>query len=133
MAIGWISLLKIVPWVDVISTAPAVVDGAKKLWDTVARKSPPAHVTSEETPASLSPEAEAATQVKSRLASIETKTSELHNQMLASSELIKSLADQNAELIKRVEANRIRLLWLSGAIGFSVAIAAISLVLVLAR
>ena len=36
--------------------------------------------------------------------------------MLASSELIKALADQNALLIKGIEANRIRLRWLSGAV-----------------
>ncbi|MEQ6342520.1 MAG: hypothetical protein M3A44_12960 [Gammaproteobacteria bacterium] len=133
MAIGWLLLLKTVPWADVISNAPAVADGAKKLWNTVARKTPPAHVSAEETPTNLSPEAEAIAQVQARIASIETTASELHNQMLASSELIKALADQNTELIKRVEANRIRLLWLSGAIGFLVAIAAISLVLILAR
>ena len=35
--------------------------------------------------------------------------------MLTSSELIKALADQNTELIKRIEVSRIRILWLAGA------------------
>ena len=39
----------------------------------------------------------------------------MHNQMLESSELIKALADQNAQLIKRVEINRVRVLWLAAA------------------
>lgn len=133
MAIGWLLLLKTVPWADVISNAPAVADGAKKLWNTVARKTPSAHVPSEGTPIPLSPETEAVAQMQARLALIETTASELHNQMLTSSELIKALADQNAELIKRVEANRIRLRWLSGVIGLLVAIAIIGLVLTLAR
>ncbi len=133
MAIGWLLLLKTVPWADVISNAPAIADGAKKLWNTVARKSPPAHVPYEETSAPLSPETGAVAQMQARLTLIETTASELHNQMLTSSELIKALADQNAELIKRVEANRIRLRWLSGVIGLLVAIAIIGLVLTLAR
>jgi hypothetical protein len=33
--------------------------------------------------------------------------------MLASSELIKEMAEQNAQLIKRVETNRARLVWLA--------------------
>lgn len=53
--------------------------------------------------------------------------------MLASSELIKALADQNTGLIKRAEANRVRLLWLSGAVVVAGVLAAISLAMVLAR
>lgn len=41
---------------------------------------------------------------------METRTAELHAQMLASSELIKALAEQNAELVKRIEAIRVRVL-----------------------
>jgi len=48
----------------------------------------------------------------------------LHSQMLASSELIKALAEQNAQLIQRIENNRVRLLWLS-AVTALVAIAAL--------
>ena len=47
---------------------------------------------------------------------MEAVFSDLHNQMLASSELIKALADQNAQLIKRIEVNRVRVLWLAAAI-----------------
>ena len=41
--------------------------------------------------------------------------SDLNQQMLASSELIKELAEQNAQLVKRIEANRKRTLWLAAA------------------
>ncbi|MDP1899430.1 MAG: hypothetical protein Q8K96_03110, partial [Rubrivivax sp.] len=50
-------------------------------------------------------------------AALETAVADLHGQMFASSELIKALAEQNAQLVKRVEANRVRMLWLTAATG----------------
>ena len=38
MPISWLTVLKAVPWGDVISNAPVVVDGARKLWNNVGRK-----------------------------------------------------------------------------------------------
>jgi hypothetical protein len=32
MAIGWLAVLQLVPWSDVISNAPKIAEGAKKLW-----------------------------------------------------------------------------------------------------
>ena len=40
MAIPWLVVLQSVPWTDVIRNAPKVADGAKKLWNTVNRKTP---------------------------------------------------------------------------------------------
>ncbi|MFA5082031.1 MAG: hypothetical protein WC474_05760 [Hydrogenophilaceae bacterium] len=126
MAIPWF-LLKTVPWADVISTAPVVADGAKKLWNAVAGKAAPVQVQAEAPAAAATPEAEATAQIQARLVTVETTLSELHRQMLASSELIKALADQNAELIKRAEANRMRLIWLYGAVVFVGALSVIAL------
>ena len=53
--------------------------------------------------------------------------------MLASSELIKALAEQNTQLIRRVEANRVRVLWLAAAIAVVGVVAVASLALTLAR
>ena len=133
MAIGWISLLKTVPWADVLASAPTVADGAKKLWRTVAQKSPSAAASAPASPAALMPEVETLAQAHARLAALETTVAELQQEMLASSELIKALADQNTELVQRAEANRIRLLWLSVAVVVAGALAAISLALLLAR
>lgn len=33
MAIGWLTILKSVPWAEVISNAPKVAEGARKLWN----------------------------------------------------------------------------------------------------
>lgn len=51
--------------------------------------------------------------IDERMQALEATVAELQSQMLASSELITALASQNAELVKRAEANRVRLLWLS--------------------
>ena len=58
---------------------------------------------------------------------LETTVAELHTQMLASSELIKALADQNTALVKRVEAHRVRLLWLSGVVAVTLLLAVLGL------
>ncbi len=115
MAIGWLTVLKAVPWSDVISNAPAVADGAKKLWSAVGRKSASkeaASATGEELPANELSVAG----LGRRQAAVETAGADLHQQMLASSELIKDLAEQNTQLIRRLETNRVRLIWLAAAV-----------------
>lgn len=116
MAIGWISLLSAVPWKDVISTAPAIADGAKKLWNTVTKKVPLENSPTIEIPVTASTDLETISKILLKLNSLEATVTDLHKQMLASSELIQALANQNTELIKRVEANRIRLRWISGIV-----------------
>ena len=44
------------------------------------------------------------------MADLQVATAELHQQMFESSALIQSLADQNAQLVQRIELNRKRLL-----------------------
>lgn len=111
MAIGWLAVLKMVPWRDVISNAPAVADGAKKLWKSVGKK-PPASAAPSAAPRLVS-ESQAVMLLQAQVVSLEALTADLHSQMLASSELITALAEQNAQLVKRVEVNRMRLLWLA--------------------
>jgi type IV secretory pathway component VirB8 len=65
--------------------------------------------------------------------SLETATQDLHEQMLASSELIKALAEQNTQLIRRAEVNRVRLLLLAGITAVLAVATVIGLTLVLGR
>lgn len=132
MAIGWLALLQLVPWADVIRNAPKVAEGAKKLWSTVAKKPPSSNpsTTGEQPP--FSSETPSLASLHAQLAVLEAATSDLQNQMLASSELIKTLADQNTQLIQRVEANRIRILWLARAVVVLI-IAVASLAMILFR
>lgn len=112
MAIGWLTVLKAVPWAEVISNSPKVAEGAKKLWESVARKTrqQEASVATEVSPP---PGDSAVAPLAARLVRLEKDAAELREQMIASSDLIKSLAEQNAQLIGRIEANRIRTFWLT--------------------
>ena len=86
---SWIAAFKVIPWADVLAAAPAVAQGAKKLWSSV-RKSPTTLAAEE--PESL----------ESRLHVLEEQVVELKQENAASSELIKSLAEQNARLVEIV-------------------------------
>jgi hypothetical protein len=125
MAFGWLSVLKIVPWSDVIANAPVVVDGAKKLWGTVSRQ--PTRPAPDAAPANASHP------LDSRIGALEATLAEQHGQLIASSELIKSLANQNAQLIARVGALRSVLLWLALATAAASVLAAAALWLHFAR
>lgn len=108
MALSWLTVLQAVPWSDVIRNAPKVAEGAGKLWDAVGRK-----VSAKPAP---SPAAgSASSPVEVRLATLEATVADLHAQMLASSQVIKDLAEQNTQLIRRAEINRVRTLWLAAA------------------
>lgn len=97
MAIGWLSILKAVPWTDVVSNAPKVADGAKKLWETVARKK-----SQTGTSATATSDAPSPTSLDVRIGELSAEVARLQQEMLDSSQLIKSLAEQNAQLVRRV-------------------------------
>lgn len=110
MPVGWLTVLKLVPWGEVIKNAPAVAEGARKLWSTVGAKSPPRPVpTGSELTVGV---VDAPDVLRARLVETEDSVRQLQAQMQASSELIKALAEQNAELVQRVEINRARTVWL---------------------
>jgi len=106
MTISLIAALKLVPWADVVSNAPLVVDGARKLWKVVGKKKTPATADNVEIEHELSPDAQAIAAVELRVSSLEADVADLQREMVSSAELIKALADQNAQLIKAVELQR---------------------------
>lgn len=124
MAIGWLALLQSVPWSEVISNAPKLADGAKKLWNAMGRKPAPPKASDSGTRPAAASESQTIAALQARIVTLEAAVSDLHGQMLASSELIKALAEQNAQLVQRTEAHRVHLRWLSAAIAV-VAIAAL--------
>ena len=63
----------------------------------------------------------------------EMSLAELRTQMLQASEIIANMADQNAQLIAKMDAARNRMLWLSVATGVSSILALVALALVVAR
>ena len=134
MAIGWLSVLKMVPWSDVIHNAPKAAEGAKKLWSSVSGRSAPGSAGASASPHTpLSTSAPTLAALQSRVDALEDATDALHAQMLASSALIKTLTEQNAQLIARVELNRMRLLSLAGIALISLVVAVVTGALVFYR
>lgn len=113
MAIGWLTVLQSVPWGEVVNNAPKVAAGAKKLWGVVGRKTPPDARGAAEPQVSRPPEAQGAVALQLRLEELEAALADMQGQMVASSELIKELAEQNTQLILRIETLRRRLIWLA--------------------
>jgi len=113
MPIPWLVVLQAVPWTDVIKNTPRVAEGAKKLWNRVSKKSSAPSDPFEILEPIDASETLSVAQLQARLAHIESVTTELHSQMLASSELINTLAEQNTQLVERIEASRVRLRWLT--------------------
>ena len=114
MAIGWLTVLKMVPWGDVIENAPKVAQGAKKLWSTVGKQPAPDATSAgtQVTPGQGSPSEQDAVlaALQAQVSELQMAAAALHQQMLQSSTLIQSLAEQNTQLIARVELNRKRTL-----------------------
>jgi len=130
MAIAWLTVLQTVPWTEVIKNAPKVADGAKKLWSKVA--SQPASSAASAVQADFSHESQTMAALGARTIALESTVSDLRKQMLASSELINALAEQNTQLIQRVELHRKRALLLS-VTTVVVSLSALLAVLMMAR
>jgi len=133
MATAWFTVLKGLPWSTVISNAPAVADGAKKLWKAVAKKSASPEPPPAREPVAVDSGEQAITILRAQLAAVESASSRLEEQMLASSELIKALAEQNTLLIELVGANCLRTLWLARAVGVLGVVAAAGLIVFFVR
>lgn len=129
MAIGWLTVLSQVPWTEVINNAPKVADGAKKLWKSVAGKASDASAPTGASQVPASAEALSPVAMEARIRELEAMVGELHAQMVASSELMKQLAEQDTQLVQRIEANRVRTLWLAvvSVAGLVAAVAALSI------
>jgi hypothetical protein len=102
-----LTVLSNIPWGQVIENAPKVADGAAKLWSRLRKPQP----DTDDAPASAdgAPLSEVAL-LQSKVRELELSVGALHEQMAASSDLIKALAEQNAQLVQRAELNRVRLL-----------------------
>ena len=115
MAISVLSAFRIIPWSDVLIAAPYIVQGAEKLWGIIAGKPAPQlgnDRVKEEASQSVS-----LSDLDTRVHSLEQLTAELHKEVLLSSELIRSLAQQNIQLVQAVDVLRVRTRILFGFCG----------------
>jgi hypothetical protein len=102
MAIGWMTALKIIPWGDVLESAPRIVKAAKHLFS--AAKADSGNFAG----ASSSPIGDGLANLDKRTRLIEARIIELSNEQQSSTELIKSLAEQNALIVEAIEVFRVR-------------------------
>jgi hypothetical protein len=78
-----------------------VADGAKRLWETVARKKSPGDVPTG-TSATSTPNTPSLASLEARMGELAGEVGRLQQEMIDSSQLIKALAEQNAQLVRRV-------------------------------
>jgi hypothetical protein len=133
MAAGWWTVLKTVPWSDVINAAPQVATGARRLWDTVNRKPGAVDPATGLSPEMAAQEDDIIGLLVARSEQSDAELNDLRNQMRAASELIANLADQNAQLIAKMDMQRQKITWLGVTAGLSALLAVVALILVAVR
>lgn len=117
---GWFSVLKLVPWAEVIAAAPKVAGGARKLWDSVGRE-PAFDKATPDTVRERSIDPTHA--LAARIDHTDAELADLRAKLQSATGLIATLADQNQQLIARIDAMRVRMLWLGVASGAAVIVA----------
>ncbi|HRH73083.1 hypothetical protein [Zoogloea sp.] len=121
MPLPWSTLVKAIPWSDVIAKAPDIAQGARKLWQQVSTRDAP-HSAGTPVPGDASaPDA--------RLAALAAQVAEMSTRQQESAELLSALATQNAELVAAVATLRQRNRLLAAATGVATAIALAALAL----
>ena len=111
MSFAILSALKAVPWTEVMAAAPAIAEGAKKLWGMVSsskRQDKARHADAGVGELDTSKLSEMG-RLSLRVAELETQTTQLHLEMQETAKLVRELAQQNTALVGRVELHRIRL------------------------
>jgi hypothetical protein len=121
MALGWLTVLQSVPWIEVVRNAPKVAAGAKKLWDNVANKGAAHDAQAPLTPSDAEP---TLASLQADVAALLSVTRALQQRLGESSALVSELAEQNTQLIARVDVLRRRQKLLSWALFVLAALAA---------
>jgi hypothetical protein len=104
MAFSWIAAFRIIPWGDVIAAAPTVARTARDLWRGLSKSRATETVASADDAArrGSAPTAEA------EIRSLRADLTETRAQLLASSEVLQALAEQDEKLVAAVEVLRVR-------------------------
>jgi hypothetical protein len=113
MAFPWLVAFKIIPWKDVIEATPAVVRGAKQLWNKVRQDETAQEAAQAAAQGSVGLDASSP---EARIAQLEKRVAEMGREAVASSELIQALAEHNERLVAAVDTLRVRtrvLMWVS--------------------
>ena len=124
MAVPWATLFSAIPWTDVITHAPTVAKGAKKLWQQISSRK----AADTETPGG-STVADPVARPEARIAALETRLAESDARQQESAELLAALASQNADLVRATEElrRRVRILSIGLGIALLLALAALAI------
>jgi len=133
MAVAWLKVLKSVPWGEVISAAPQVASSARRLWETVGRKGVPLPNTELDETVAHMPAQDGLALLAAQVEHQDVAIAQLHGQVREASKLIAELADQNAQLIAKLEAARERLTLIGFVAAGAGVLGLVALALVLAR
>jgi len=103
---AWLTVLKLVPWGDVIEATPQILQAAKKLMGKTRAGSSAPEVSA----ASLANAdgAASSTPVEAKIQELATRVTLLEQEQRDGAALIQSLAEQNAVVVRAVEALALR-------------------------
>ncbi|MCC6609378.1 MAG: hypothetical protein IT515_06855 [Burkholderiales bacterium] len=105
MAFNWLVAFKVIPWGEVIAAAPKVAKTAQELWRGLKKpKAGGAAETQTADAASLA----SALPVAEQLRRLRAELAETQAQLVSSSEVLRTLAEQDEKLIAAIEALRVR-------------------------
>jgi hypothetical protein len=108
MAIPWLSALKVIPWGDVISHAPSVLEKAR---DLMARKPAEVPPHSMATP-NVHDEVPSFGELKNRLLDASLQIEGLQQRQAELAQTVSELAEQNAALVSAVSSLRQTVRWM---------------------
>ncbi|GAP34963.1 hypothetical protein [Piscinibacter sakaiensis] len=139
MASPWLSVLKHVPWNEVIGHAPKVAEGARKLWGSVAGRAGEAGAAEPDAPpaaaaptASPAPDGSAAMlaafqAIDERLEQLGAAREDHASRLTALQRQLDALHEREARLTERLEAQQRRLRLLGAAAGVTALVALVAL------
>ncbi|AON54206.1 MULTISPECIES: hypothetical protein [Herbaspirillum] len=96
MGLSWLSAIKLIPWGDVVQATPGIVKGARELWSRTRKANTAAQAPQ------VAPAATDAERLAQRIGQLEAE-------QLEATQLINTLAEQNAQLVATVDGMRRRL------------------------
>ncbi|MEZ0231792.1 MAG: hypothetical protein ACAH12_03050 [Methylophilaceae bacterium] len=104
-----VTLLQVVPWVDLITNAPKIALKAKEFWNTVQNKPTIATRGVIENKSRFNLEAQRTFAFEARIDALETQLAEQHKDILTSAALLNELASQNAAQVQRINLYQTKL------------------------
>jgi septal ring factor EnvC (AmiA/AmiB activator) len=107
MAFNWLVAFKVIPWGDVIAAAPTVAKTARDLWRTL-KKPKSGDAAAAASGRTIDAAQMAAQPVEEQLRAMRAELAETRAQLVSTSEVLHTLAEQDEKLIAAVEALRVR-------------------------